>query len=422
MTSTGPVDTDVAIIGAGPAGLAAAIALREAGVAGVTVLEREAVAGGIPRHCHHTGYGIRDLHRFMSGPRYAQRYVARATAAGARVLTSTMVTGWTADGGMWLTSPTGRRELHASAVLLATGARERPRTARMVPGDRGAGVFTTGQLQQSVYLFGQPVGTRALVVGAEHVSYSAVMTLRHAGVDVVGMVTDRPHHQSYAAFALATRVALRVPLHTDTRVVEVQGRPRVTGVVVEDIRTGHRRTIACDTVVFTGDWIPDHELARARGLVMDPGTLGPAVDADAATEIDGLFAAGNVCHPVETADVAALSGRAAGHAIAGWLADRRRAARRAGVPIEVDESFAWVHPQRASTTADLPRNKIILRPRVFASSAPVRVMQADRCLWEGQVRHLVPTRPASIPTGWLARVDPAGTPVRIESATRGTHQ
>ncbi|MGR6318913.1 FAD-dependent oxidoreductase [Micromonospora soli] len=416
MTSTGAVDTDVAIIGAGPAGLAAAIALRQAGVARVTVLERETVAGGIPRHCNHTGYGIRDLHRFMTGPRYAQSYLARATAAGAQVLTSTMVTGWAADGGMQLTSPAGRRDLHASAVLLATGARERPRTARRIPGDRGAGVFTTGQLQQAVYLFGQSVGTRALVVGAEHVSYSAVMTLRHAGVDVIGMLTDRPHHHSYAAFALATRIALRVPLRTGTRVVEVQGRPRVTGVVVEDTATGHRSTIACDTVVFTGDWIPDHELARARGLTMNPGTRGPAVDAGAATEIDGLFATGNLCHPVETADVAALSGRAAGHSIARWLADRHRVARQAGVPIEIDESFEWVHPQRASTLVDLPRNKIILRPRVFATASSIRVMQEDRCLWSGRVRHLVPTRPALIPTGWLARVDPAGTPIRIESA------
>lgn len=422
MSSSGPVDTDVAIVGAGPAGLAAAIALREAGDARVTVLERESSAGGIPRHCHHTGYGIRDLHRFMTGPRYAHRYVTRAAAAGVQLLTSTMVTGWTADGALRLTSPTGPRTLRASAVLLATGARERPRTARLVPGDRGAGVFTTGQLQQAAYLFGQHIGTRALVVGAEHVSYSAVMTLRHAGVHVVGMVTDQPHHHSYAAFALATRVALRVPLIKSTRVIEIHGQPRVNGVVVEDLATGRRRTISCDTVVFTGDWIPDHELVRARGLVMNPGTLGPAVDAAAATEVAGLFAAGNLCHPVETADVAALSGRIAGHSIAGWLADPHHAVRQPGVPIEVDESFQWVHPQWANTLGELPQQKIILRPRIFANSASIRVMQANRCLWAGRVTHLVPTRPTLIPTEWLARVDPAGTSVRIESVPLSAHQ
>jgi hypothetical protein len=286
-----------------------------------------------------------------------------------------------------------------------------------VAGDRGAGVFTTGQLQQAHYLYGQPIGSRAVVVGAEHVSYSAALTLRQAGVRVVAMVTDADRSQSYPAFALAARTALRVPLLTRTRLVEVRGRPRVTAVVLEDTATGRARTLDCDTVVFTGDWIPDHELARSRGLVMDAGTLGPAVDPAAATVQGGLFAAGNVCHPVETADIAALGGRDAGRSIARWL---RAAPVQAGggVPIGTDGSFAWVHPQRATGLPGDPQRRVLLRPAVFAAAASVRVMQGGRCLWRGRPRRLVPARPLSIPGGWLAAVDPSGPPVRIEAERR----
>ena len=154
------------IIGGGPSGLAAAIELRRLGVGPVTVIERERQAGGIPRHSNHTGFGARDLRRVMSGPRYAERYRALAADAGVDVVSETMVTGWDGPRSLWLTGPGGRRRIEPSAVVLATGCRERPRSARLVPGIRGPGVITTGTLQQLVYLKGQRrIGRRAVVVG-----------------------------------------------------------------------------------------------------------------------------------------------------------------------------------------------------------------------------------------------------------------
>ena len=131
---------DVAIVGAGPAGLTAATQLAATGL-NIVVLERESHAGGIPRHSDHLGYGMRDMHTFINGPTYARRLVAGATAAGADIRTTAMVTGWT-EGQLDITSPRGRSRLQARAVILATGARERPRSARMIPGDRPAGVYT----------------------------------------------------------------------------------------------------------------------------------------------------------------------------------------------------------------------------------------------------------------------------------------
>ncbi len=130
---------DVVIVGGGPSGLAAAIELKRLGVDSVTVIEREREAGGIPRHSDHTGFGARDLRRVMTGPRYARRYRELAADAGVELLTETMVTDWQGKGTLWLTGPGGRRRIRPAAVLLATGCRERPRSARLVPGARGPG-------------------------------------------------------------------------------------------------------------------------------------------------------------------------------------------------------------------------------------------------------------------------------------------
>ena len=203
-------------------------------------------------------------------------------------------------------------------MVLATGARERPRAARLIPGTRPAGVFTTGQLQQWVHRQHLAVGRRALIVGAEHVSYSAVLTLRDAGVHPVALVTDLPASQTYRAFDILTRAGLRVPVWTHTSVAGIYGKERVERVLLRG-PGGDERTVAVDTVVFTGDFVADNELARQAGLAIDPGTGGPACDADGRTTAEGVFAAGNVVHPAETADVAARRAHKVGQAAARWL-------------------------------------------------------------------------------------------------------
>src|SRR5215212_9516622 len=307
-------DGPVALVGGGPAGLAAALAVRSLGVAEVVVIEREREAGGIPRHARHQGFGLRDLRRPLSGPAYARRHVELARTSGAELLLDTMVTGWAADRSLELTGPGGRSGLRPAAVVLATGCRERPRSARLVPGSRPDGVLTTGMLQQLVYLQGLPAGRRALVVGAEHVSFSAIMTLAHGGARTVALATELPRHQSLGAFRLGALARYRVPVWTRTRVSAIRGRPRVEAVELTDLASGAMRTIECDTVVFTADWIPDHELAVMAGLELDPHTRGPAVDAALRSSAAGVFAAGNLVHGAEQADVAALGGR---HAAAG---------------------------------------------------------------------------------------------------------
>jgi thioredoxin reductase len=407
----------VVVIGGGPAGLAAALELRRRGTPDVLVVEREAAPGGIPRHAKHQGFGLRDLRRPLDGPAYARRYAALAAAAGAELQADTMVTGWSPAGPLELTGPGGRETIDPEAVILATGCRERPRSARLVPGSRPEGVMTTGTLQQLVYLKRRQVGARAVIVGAEHVSFSALLTLAHGGATAVGMTTELPRHQSLALFRAGAALRWRTPLWTRTAVTAIHGRPRVEEVELTDLDSGGTRSVACDIVVFSADWIPDHELAVMGGLAIDPGTRGPAVDAALRTSRPGVLAAGNLLHGAETADVAALSGRHAAAKLKGTVPLRWAGPR---VPIECEPPLHWIAPTVIAPGAGPPpRGRFALRSREFATRPRVELVQDGRTLWAGRVARLVPGRSARLPHDWAEGVDGAGGPVRVRLARGG---
>ena len=420
----------VVVIGGGPSGLTAAAALAPSVDGEVLVLEREAETGGIPRHSDHLGYGIRDLRRVVTGPAYARRLTASAREAGATLETRAMVTGWAGERRLEVTSPRGRRVVQADAVVLATGARERPRPARLIPGDRPEGVLTTGQLQNLVHLHHAAVGTRAVVIGAELVSWSAVLTLREAGCSVAALVSRHPRPEAYAAFDLLGRSVLRTPVVTGSRVVRIDGRERVRSVEIEQIGTGRRRTIECDTVITSGDWVPDHELARLGGLDLDAGTRGPVVDAALGTSVPGVFAVGNLVHPVDTADGAALDGRHVVGAVTRWLAGElgggestTPGARLVGgsgsgmLQVTAAPPFRWVTPQHVPVSGGAPRGQLLLwvdeyhrLPVVLAQQGGVEV---------GRVRVPWPAAPGRIfrvPERVLRGADPARGPVTLQLA------
>lgn len=419
---------DALIAGAGPAGLAAACALREAGVRRVLVAERDARPGGVPRHTDHLGFGLRDLHRFSSGPRYAAAWAARAARLGVELRTATTVLGQglpapgpQAPPAVELTGPDGLETVTAGALLLATGCRERPRAARLVPGDRPLGVLTTGALQQLVHLHRQPVGRRAVVVGAEHVSYSALLTLAHAGATTVALVTEQPRHQTFAAFHALARLRWRVPVLTGTRVSQVLGHRRVEAVELTDVRTGATWHLPCDTVVFTGDWIPDHELARTLGAAIDPATKGPVVDQRLRTSVPGVFAAGNLLHGAETADLAAREGRHAAAAIRDHLAAGTWPT--AAIPVRCLPPLHWVTPGSITPGAGPPPDgRFTLRTAEFRDHARIiahqGAHQGARLLWSSRYRQLVPTRAIHARAAWAAGIDPGGGPVTFRVTDR----
>lgn len=413
--SNGIQKVAVAVVGGGPAGLTAAAALAKIadGDGDVLVIEREAATGGIPRHSDHPGYGIRDLKRFLTGPAYARRLTDSARAAGALLETEAMVTGWCGDRRLEVTSPRGRRIVEADAVVLATGARERPRSARLIPGDRPDGVYTTGQLQNLVHVHQGGVGTRAVVIGAELVSWSAVLTLRQAGCATVAMTTGYPRSEAYAAFRIPGRALLRGPVLTRCRVVSIDGKQRVRAVVVENLDTGVRTTIECDTVITTGDWIPDHELARTAGLAMDFATRGPLVDASLRTSGPGIFAVGNLLHPVDTADGAALDGRHVAPRVRAWLTTRSPGAQ--GIRVRAEAPFRWVTPQLvAANGGTAPRGDLLLWVDEFHRAPRLRAVQDGRTI--AAKRTSWPAAPGRVyraPWALVSGADPAGGDVTV---------
>jgi thioredoxin reductase len=407
-------DGPVAIVGGGPAGLATAVELRRRGVGQVVVLERAPEAGGIPRHTQHQGFGLRDLRRPLNGPAYARRRVQLAREAGVELVEETMVTEWR-EAGLELTSPRGCSTLDPAAIVLATGCRERPRAARLVPGSRPAGVMTTGMLQQLVYRRGLPVGRRALVVGAEHVSFSAILALAHAGAQTIALTTELPRHSSLAAFRLGARLRYGVPIWTRTQVTAIRGRSRVEQVELTDLDSGRTRTVECDTIVFSADWIPDHELAVMAGVELDPGTRGPAVDPALHTSRRGVFAAGNLLHGAEQADVAALSGRHAAAGVARYLEDGEWPLPR--VPIVCEPPVGWIAPNVVGTDPP-PRARFALRALEFLRAPRLELVQGRVVLWRGRLARLMPGRSTLVPHGWTARVDPGGGEVRVRLRDR----
>jgi thioredoxin reductase len=403
----------VAIVGGGPSGLTAAAVLAPLIDGDVLVIEREAETGGIPRHSDHPGYGLRDLKRFMSGPAYARRLTGTALDAGARLETEGMVTGWSGERALLVTSPRGRRVVEADAVVLATGARERPRPARLIPGDRPDGVYTTGQLQNLVHLHHTAVGTRAVVVGAELVSWSAVVTLRDAGCATVAMTSRYPRPEAYAAFRVPGRLLLDGPILTRTRVVGITGRDRVRSVTVENLDTADRATIECDTVITTGDWIPDHELARTAGLAMDSATRGPLV-ASLRTSTPGVFAVGNLLHPVDTADGAALDGRHVAPTVRDWL--QRKTSVAEGIRLRAQPPFRWVTPQLIATDGSTPpRGDLLFWVDEYHRAPKLLASQDGRII--GEKRTPWPAAPGRIyraPWSLVAGADPTGGDVTVE--------
>jgi hypothetical protein len=273
--------------------------------------------------------------------------------------------------------------------------------------------MTTGELQQRVYLHGQRLPGPALVVGAEHVSFSAMLTLAHAGADVVALITEHRRHQSYIAFAVGVAARWHTPVWASTAVRRVAGRGRLAGVEVADLRTGESRFVECATLVFTGDWIPDHELARLAGAPIDPGTRGPAVDTALETCLPGIFAAGNLVHPAETADVAALGGRHAARSIAAFLA-AREPLRTPRLPVTAAAPLSWVSPNAVRILGPPPpRGHFLLRSEVFARRAALVVRQGGTTLGMAHSR-LVPGRPVHLGAAWMTRVEAARGPVTIE--------
>lgn len=216
------------IIGAGPAGLTAARVLRDGGVRDVLVLERASAAGGLPRHCGHPGWGLFDFKRIWTGPVYAQRL--QDAVNGVEIMLNATVTRIGDGGRISVATPGGIETIESRTILIATGIRETPRSARLVAGTRPWGVTTTGAFQDMVYVGGMRPFSRPLIVGTELVSFSAILAARHAGIHPVAMIEEGDRIVARRPLDTLTKGLLRVPVLTRTRLLRIRGLDRVESV------------------------------------------------------------------------------------------------------------------------------------------------------------------------------------------------
>jgi len=283
---------DVIIIGAGPTGVAAALELKKWGIGRTIILEREDEIGGATRHCGHPPFGLSEFKRVLTGPAYAKKLAERAAEKDLNIALKHTVTELAPGGHLTVTSPDGIQQMTAKRVLLATGIRETPRSARLISGDRVLGICNTGTLQSMFYLKGLIPFRKPVVVGSEIVSFSALSTCKKADIQPVAMLeaSDRPTVRSPIHYA--TRY-FGVPLLLNTRINKIIGHKRVEAVQIIN-QHGAVREIDCDGVLFTGRFTPESALVRMGHLDLNQATDSPAVDEFGHCSDPAYYAAGNV--------------------------------------------------------------------------------------------------------------------------------
>jgi thioredoxin reductase len=304
---------DVVVIGGGPAGLATAIALRERGVQEIVVLEREPEAGGIPRHCGHRGFGFFKRSGLLKGPELAKQL--RTQTSSIDVRTNTTVLEFSLRGALRVHGAAGISEINAKKFVLATGTRESSRAARLIGGKRLPGIINTGTLQQQVYLHHTKPFSRPVILGSEWVSFSALMTCRHAGIKPVAMISEDEKIDAPFYFAYGSRLVFGVPVKTGSKVIAIHGTDKVEALEIE--AKGKRRMIACDGVIVSGKFRSEHAL-YSNGFLQRDGHA-PKVTDGFRTSKPNIFAVGNVLGRLETAGTCMMEARKLAELVAGEL-------------------------------------------------------------------------------------------------------
>ncbi len=317
------VEYDVAVIGAGPAGLAAAAAAKNNGAEKVVIIERDFRMGGILEQCIHMGFGLKYFKEELSGPEYAGRFIKMVEEAGIDVMLDTMVL--SIDGEtrvIQAVNKSGVVDIKAGAVILAMGCRERTRAQVATPGTRPAGVFTAGTAQRFINVQNELVGRKAVIVGSGDIGMIMARRLTLEGIEVEAVVEIMPYLAGLTRNRVQCLDDYGIPLYLSHTVTDIRGKYRVEGVSVakvdenREVVPGTEFDIDCDTILFSVGLIPENELSKSAGVELDPVTSGPVVNNNMETNIPGIFACGNVLHVNDLVDNVSEESEQAGKAAA----------------------------------------------------------------------------------------------------------
>lgn len=372
-------ETDVVIVGGGPAGLAAAISAKQHGANHVLVLDRNQWLGGILPQCIHDGFGVEELGVSITGPEYAERYIEMAQSQGITFLTETMVLRFTKAREIIAVNRKGIYKLKAKAIIIATGCREKTRWHAMIPGTRPSGIFTAGVAQALINLYNIMPGKKIVILGSGDVGLIMARRLKFEGAHVMGVVELLPYASGLPRNIVQCLDDYDIPLYLNHTVIAIAGKERLEQVTIQQVDdtmaliSGTERTIPCDTLLLSLGLIPENELAKDIGIEIDARSGGPLVDQRLETSEPGVFACGNCLQVYDTVDLLSLDAKKAGKYAAEHCNIKQKQSiskkRKQGLNVHPGIGVKYVVPQQISTDgtihftlrAEKPQGVTILR-------------------------------------------------------------
>ncbi len=392
------IKMELVIVGGGPAGMAAAVAAYEKGIRDLVILEREDSLGGILKQCIHNGFG---LHRFgeeLTGPEYAYRYEKQVRELNIPFMTDTMVididenktvTAMNKEKGIFL--------IDAKAIILAMGCRERPRGALNTPGTRPAGVYTAGTAQKYVNMKGYMPGREVVILGSGDIGLIMARRMTLEGAKVHAVCELMPYSGGLARNIEQCLNDFDIPLRLSHTVVDIHGKDRLTGVTVAKVDENRRpipetrEYIPCDTLLLSCGLIPENELTRGAGITLDRVTNGAIVDGDRETEIEGIFACGNVLHVHDLVDFVSEEAVIAGEAAADYI--NGRVEKIKPIKITQDGKIRYTVPQKITAKKD---TTVYFRVADVYRDKRIVVRDGDRILIDKKKIKLAPGEMESV--------------------------
>ena len=361
------IQVDVLVIGAGPAGLAAAIAAKKAGVDNLIVLEREDHPGGILRQCIHNGFGLHRFKEELTGPEYAQRDIDTAYEMGIDIRTGVTVLSVSNDKRVTAVSRNnGLQIFQAKAIVLAMGCRERPRGALAIPGTRGAGIYSAGTAQKFVNLEGFMPGRRVVILGSGDIGLIMARRMTLQGAKVLACVELMPYSSGLNRNIVQCLQDYNIPLYLSHTVIDIHGSERVTGVTVAEVDQNRRpipgteMEFECDTLLLSVGLIPENELSAGAGVELSPVTSGAVVSDTLETSVPGVFACGNVLHVHDLVDHVSNESFRAGEMAARYAKGERRSGRE--IPVKDGAGVRGVVPQKLLLEDECKGVDLMFRP------------------------------------------------------------
>jgi len=380
---------DVAIIGGGPAGLAAAISAKEHSAKNVVILDRNTWLGGILPQCIHDGFGVEETGKSLTGPEYAQMYIDICEERRITCINETMVLELTKNREITAVNKKGFYKIKAKSIVLAMGCREKTRWNVMIPGDRPSGIFTAGVAQALINLYNMIPGKNIVILGSGDVGLIMARRLKFEGANVLGVVEILPHASGLPRNVIQCLDDYDIPLYLNHTVTYIKGKDRLESITIaqvnetNDIIPNTENEIICDTLLLSLGLIPENELSKNIGIKIDEITGGPNIDQCFETSLSGIFACGNCLQVYDTVDVLAVGAKQAGEHAARFACGEIKNKNNI-IKVEAGNGIRYITPQRITESGIVYLTFRVLKPQesvVFHLKASGKEVFTKKLRW-----------------------------------------